>query len=246
MNESEYSIDVEELKERLGFYTKNIEDNTSIVTPDDLGYNFLYHISFRPFKELVPNISRRAALSEDNTVPRVHASDTIGNCILGHASIGYVGSNSKTVTTKKGKKEDSYLGGFYIHQIPFRASLKPNKKLVYDAEVTNEHWLVTYNEMTRVFPALNVGKAIVKEVRYLPRANKYPEEIINLVVEYTGLDKLIVSKDIAVKKGYWEVVISNTTTKIYSCEAITKQEFLSTKQRSAAMLSIDEEPRFLF
>jgi hypothetical protein len=246
MNESEYSIDVEELKKRLGFYTKNIENNTTIVTPDDLGYNFLYHISFKPFKELVPNISRRSALSEDNTVPRVHVSDTIGNCILGHSSIGYVGANTKIVSTKKGKKEDSYLGGFYIHQIPFRASLKPNEKLVFDAKVTNEHWLVTYNEMTRVFPALNIGKGIVKEVKYLPRANKYPEEIITLVIEYTGLDKLIISKDIAVKKGYWEVSLNNTTGKVNSCGAITKHEFLSTKQRSAAMLSIDEEPRFLF
>ena len=166
---SNYDIDIEELKDAVRLMSSGVQKNTSIITPDELGSEFFYHISFGKFSEFVPNISRRAGMTEDNTVPRVHVADTLNNAWNGYATGPYLMANIQPSLSKaKGLKAD-YKGGFYIHRIPFRACLKPNKKLVYDADFTNEHWLVTYNEMTRVFPATCIGRVVGESVTFIPR-----------------------------------------------------------------------------
>lgn len=244
---SSYQIDIDELKDAIRLMSSNVQNNTTIVTPDELGVNFFYHISFGKFKEFIPNISRRAGLSEDNTVPRVHVADTLNNAWNGYASGPYMMSNTKPSENKSKGVKAEYKGGFYIHRIPFRACLKPNKKLVYDADFTKEHWLVTYNELTRVYPATYVGKVVGESVTYIPRTNKYPIEISTLVLEVDTTDGLRLAKGIHLKKGYYRYKTS-AQYGVQDIMEITKAEFLSVKSTSAAMLSENETtaPLYLF
>jgi len=244
---SNYDIDIEELRDAVRLMSSGVQKNTSIITPDELGSDFFYHISFGKFSEFVPNISRRAAMTEDNTVPRVHVADTLNNAWNGYASGPYMMANTKPSLNKaKGLKAD-YKGGFYIHRIPFRACLKPNKKMVYDADFTNEHWLVTYNEMTRVFPATCIGRVVGEFVTFIPRTDKMPIELCTLVLEVDSPDGLKLAKGIHLKKGFYRYKTS-TQDGVQDIEEISKSEFLSVKTTSAAMLSESEVevPRFLF
>ena len=244
---SNYDIDIEELEAARRLMSTGVQKNTSIITPDELGSDFFYHISFGKFSEFVPNISRRAAPSEDNTVPRVHVADTLNNAWNGYATGPYLMANIQPSLSKaKGLKAD-YKGGFYIHRIPFRACLKPNNRLVYDSSFTNEHWLVTYNEMTRVFPATCIGRVVGEFVTFIPRTDKMPIELCTLVLEVDSPDGLKLAKGIHLKKGFYRYKTS-TQDGVQDIEEISKSEFLSVKTTSAAMLSESnvEVPRFLF
>ena len=244
---SNYDIDIEELKDAVRLMSSGVQKNTSIITPDELGSEFFYHISFGKFSEFVPNISRRAGMTEDNTVPRVHVADTLNNAWNGYATGPYLMANIQPSKNKaKGLKAD-YKGGFYIHRIPFRACLKPNNRLVYDSSFTNEHWLVTYNEMTRVFPATCIGRVVGEFVTFIPRTDKMPIELCTLVLEVDSPDGLKLAKGIHLKKGFYRYKTS-TQDGVQDIEEINKSEFLSVKTTSAAMLSESnvEVPRFLF
>lgn len=244
---SDYSIDREELQSALQLMSDKVRAQTKIITPDELGMDYFYHISFGKFKEFTPNISRRAAPTEDNTVPRVHVATTLDNAWNGYSGGGWLASNKTPSKSKAAGVKAEYKGGFYIHRVPFRACLQPNNKLVYDASFTKEHWLVTYNEMTRTFPATCIGRIITESVTYIPRTHKTPVEIATVVIEVDTPDGIKITKDIHLKKGYFRYKTS-TQLGVTDVVEIGKSEFLSVRTTSAAMLSHTESdtPKYLF
>lgn len=244
---SDYSIDVDELKDTLLKLSDNVQKNSTIITPTQLGSDFMYHISFGRFTEFTPNVSKRAAPSEDNTVARVHVATTLNNAWNGYASGPWTAVTNIPSEKKTKGVNAPYKGGFYVHRVPFRACLKPNKKLVYDSDYTKEHWLVTYNPMTRVFPAVCVGKIITESVTYIPRLNKHPVTITTLVLEVNTPDGMKLTEKVHLKKGYYRYRTSDKYGVMDVLE-ISKSEFLTIKTSSAAMLSHDDRavPEFLF
>lgn len=242
----DYTIDREELSEALRRLSDRVQKNTTIVTPDDVGSDFLYHITLGKNKEFVPNISRRAGDAEDNTVPRVHVSLTLNDAWNGYAGGGWLVANKVPSKEKSKGHLANYKGGFYIYRLPFRAALAPNTKLVYDANFTKEHWLVTYNEMTRVFLGTLIGTLICESVTYLPRLGKLPIEITTLLLEVDTPEGISISKSIRLKKGYYRYKTSEHHG-VTDVMEISKSEFLQVKGLSAAMLSHEEPvPKFLF
>lgn len=244
---SDYDIDREELTDAIRLMSDPVKKNATIITPDELGRDFFYHIRFEKAKELVPNVSRRSAPTEDNTLPRVHVSPSLNDAWNGYSGGGWLLANKIAQDKKSSHISNGYRGGFYIHRVPFRACLKPNNKLVYDASFTKEHWLVTYNEMTRVYPCTCVGKLIGESVTYQPRVKKPPIETTTVVVEVISPDGLYLKDKLLLKKGYFRYKTS-TQNGITDLMEISKSEFLSVKTVSAAMLSFDDKevPRFLF
>lgn len=132
-------MSLEEIQETLDLSSKPVKQNAVIVPYDKLNKPLL-HISHSLQKELIPNISKRAGSSEDNTMPRVHMSPYLIGCIFGYASIHNDIMDLPVVASFKGR--------YYIYSVDFEFCIKPNNKLVYDQSNSDEHWLVTYNKET--------------------------------------------------------------------------------------------------
>lgn len=248
----DFTVDTEEMLEVINLANPKVAKNVTLVTPNELGVTTLLHISLVKQTTLFPNISKRASMSEDNTLPRVHASITLSGCWAGYATGGEKAVNSIVVDTKVKQSNNKaissvYKGGFYIHEIDFRCGLKPNKQLVYDAKFTDEVWLTTYNAITRSFKAKIVGIIFPSSVTYYPRTGAYPLEVTTLCVKIEKGNKIKLTdknthfkpeKDTSefLTEGYWKFKISDNHY-IADLESIKKEEFEDLKLLSAALLS---------
>lgn len=248
----DYAVDIEEMQEVINLANPRVAKNVTLVTPKELGVTSLLHISLDKRTTLFPNISKRAGMSEDNTLPRVHAGITLAGCWSGYATGGEKAVNTIVVNTKEKQSNNKaissvYKGGFYIHEIDFRCGLKPNKQLVYDANFTDEVWLATYNPLTRSFKAKIVGIIFPSSVTYFPRTGSYPLEVTTLCVKIEkGCTIKLTDKKTHFKpekdtaefltEGYWKFKISDSHD-IGDLESIKKEEFEDLKLLSAALLS---------
>lgn len=249
---TDYTIDQQELEQILNLANPRVKKNTEIVTPDSIGSDVLYHIALDKRAKFFPNISKRAGMSEDNTMTRIHVAPTLAGCWFGYAGGGSLAANYIPDTTKKkvsinSPKPSLYKGGFYIHEIPFRCALKPNTNLVYDSDLTDEIWLVTYNEFTKVYSANIVGMLFPHKVTYLPRTGKFPEEITTLCLKVEKGKQLKFSLNNVyykptknapeyIKEGFWMFDIGDQIG-IGNLVKINEKDFNEYKLKSAGMLS---------
>lgn len=248
----DYTVDKEELKELLTMANPKVRSKVKIIDANDLGQDKVYHISLDRRTKFFPNISKRAGAEEDNTLPRVHVAPNVIDCWFGYASGAELAANYQVDASKKkvaqnNNKVSEYKGGFYIHEFDFRAGLQPNNDLVYDADLTNEVWLVTYNPLTVSYPATSVGLIFTHHVSFYPRTGKYPLEVSTLCMKveknkeiyFTSKNKFYkLGKDIPEKigAGYWMFDVSDQEG-VQNFKPITEKDFLEQKVRSAALLS---------
>lgn len=239
-------IDKAELKEALSLMQDSVQKNVDIISKAGLGQDVVYHIALKRFSELVPNVSKRAGWKEDNTVPRVHAGASLRDCIDGYGGVDEMTSSwepmgkGEKAAKKDHKFEADYKGGFYIHEIPFEVALIPNKKLVHDANYTNELWLVTYNHMTRTYPAKVVGKLFPAEVTYVPRSGTWPKRFLTLYAEITSSNPVRLCQRKFLTRGYWKIIMDGNSVVTHS--AVAKEDFLKVKENVAVMLAHSDAP----
>lgn len=233
--------DKELLEERLDTMSTRVQQNTVVVTPEDLGQDFMLHVSKDTnIRKFTPQLTLRGAPSENREVTRVCVSTSLLGCL-----VGYAAAESDFFTG--GIKDSGFRGGFKIYAIPFKAALRPNAKLVYDAKHSDEFWLVTYNKETVEFIPETVGKAFYQSITYIARSGLKPYGYGVLYLEITKDDGIYYSKNHRLEKGYWKVegmvpqnsslLDSDKDVKVIS---ISKSEFQSAKSESAALLSYIE------
>lgn len=229
-----------EFKDAFDLLQKIVKNNCKIITPDDLNkQKFLLHISSREQSTLTPNVSRRSALSEDNTVARVHTSDNLFGCILGYASA------ADDITNSHPKQKD-YKGGFYIYAIDFDYALDPNTKLVYDADVTNEKWLITFNKNTVNYKTRLIGKLISDFSTYERRDNNYPIIKSAFALELThGLyltrsNLISGDKNNYLEPGHYTFIGNETNAKVDKFIKINKKQYDDIKNLKATLLSYSD------
>ncbi len=232
--------DFDDIKDFLSRVNDKVKRNVEIITPDELGQDYVLHIATINFSSLIPNVSRRGAWSEDNTVTRIHTSTDLMGCIRGHAGVVDLALNSIVTSSKS----EEYRGGFYIYQIPFKVALKPNTKLVYDSDYTNEVWLVPYNRETRVYKPSIVGKMVICAAKVESIESKLVTTLETAIQVPEGM-KLTLDKDTHLTPGYWMVHFKQSQKKNGSSEidfhgsrTITAGEFDNLKKERAAMLSL--------
>lgn len=237
----EASPDFSDMLSALTRMQPKVRDNTEIIAKDDLPYPML-HISQGRQSILTPNISRRAGMKEDNTVARIHAAPHLHGCIVGYGS-----ALDNTLFALPGKssslssgKNVAYKGGYYIHAIPFELALKPNAKLVFDAKVTDETWLVTYNDKTVQYPCTVVGKVFPRRVISTPVWQGDSVVVTEYYVEVTNAQGIALTNKQALSTGYHKIVHNHTTHK-YTSSLINKQVYDFEKQQSASTLGYSEE-----
>ena len=234
----------QEFLESYELITPNVRKNTTIVTPETLGQNVFYHIAKTKMKSLVPNVSRKAAPSEDNTVPRVYVAPTLLGCIAGYVLLIY--EAFELYPTDK-NTPDTWLGGCYIYTIPFEYALKPNSKLLYDAEVSDEHWLISYNRDTITYKPSYVTKMVVIALRSNSFYNGSIVRELDILIEVSE-SGIHLDKKTYVEGGYYKCTVIYELTykddkesykwKIDNVESISAGEFQSAKKIHAAMLSL--------
>ena len=235
--------DKEKLIERVKHYSSKVQQNVTIVTPKDLPGEqpFLLHISpDSKLKEFTPVIGMRQADNEDRTVPRATCSPYILGCIIGYANTVY-DFHMKSPT---GSKEDKgYKGGWYIYKSEFKACLRPSQKLVYDANFSDEHWLVTYSEDTVTFPVQAAGKIFFHSVTYVNRNDKLPKAEVKMYIEIYKGEKILFSHRKALTEGYYEMtgpadmhIPSFKSDREFDIKEISKGDYLKAKDLSATLL----------
>lgn len=244
--------ELDELKKILEMSSTKVRNNVKIVSDEDLGYNYVHHIAKTRMRHLVPNISKRAAPSEDNTLPRIHVSPTLKGCILGYAAIVH---DTINFVPNKTVDDDSWLGGYYVYTIPFKYMLKPNTKLVYDSDYTNEHWLITYNKDTVVYRPYAVDKMIFTGLTLEPIATEKSVLIISLAIEVQSDYGIRLDNKRYLTKGCYRFnyiqehnfgKASNNYTDIFTDPvSISKAEFMELKNLRATMLSMGKPSSFL-
>ena len=139
-----------QLSEWLSQQTPRVRGNCKIVTVD-----CAYHISAnQKIKRFMPMIGNRMADTEDRTIARVCCAATVIDAIRGHSEVAW-------------ELLDAWFNGqideFAIYQMPFTEYIKPNSKLVYDADVSNELWVVPNDATTVSFKAPIVGYFMLEE-----------------------------------------------------------------------------------
>ena len=227
-----------DIKKFLEICSQKVQDNIEIITPKDLGSDFLLHISDNnKLKDCTPQIGNRQADSEDRTVPRVCVASSLIGCMIGHAA-----SENYFLNVEHTKE---YRGGYYIYAFDFEYALKPNSKLVYDSKKTNEHWLVTYNKDTITYTPKCIGKFFIQSITYIAKSGSIPIPTDSILfIEVESKKPIKFNNNIELSKGYWKIegplfttLRSLETTKPFTITEITKSEYNSVKISSADMLS---------
>lgn len=254
-----YNEDVEALQRRIKIAGPMVEKNARIITPDDEQSEVMLHISSNTsIKKFIPVIGNRQAKSEDRTTPRVCVANTVLGCILGYVALNHD-------MEELPEPQSGYKGGWRIYGFNYQACLKPNKNLVFDADRSNEHWLVTYSEDTREFIPFEAGTFFWTQNTLESRSDKYPVRTVVLLFEIKADEGIWFSKNLKMEKGYWRLegpgdftlksskntegmVKSWLDDKRYTLTRIGKDEYISSKKVSAGLLSYEgysNPPKFM-
>lgn len=153
-----------------------VRDNVEIVELRSSGLHKLLHISANKSKEYFPRIGNRQFPSEDRSVPRVTVSDSFLSCVSGYSAI-----LGDMLTPGK-----NWKGGLYIHSFDVEYCLKPNKKLVPDADKFDEYWLVPYSRDSRSYKPEVVGKFIPIGFDYQIMNGRHYHYVVRGYIEVTS------------------------------------------------------------
>lgn len=231
----------------LALQQPEVIQQLTVVRPRDLGRNFLLHMSKDAhLKALTPYVTARAKSDENRTVNRVSMSPNIAACILGYENSVkdfFQGKDGKDGT---GTREVRWRGGWYLYAVPFRYALKPATGLLADGDRTGEHWLVTYNEATRVYTPQPVGKFFYRTLQYRGPVGQQTltAEIIVAITSKVGIP---FGPKTLLAPGYWRVITSQLfevkalhEVEVSKVTALTEAEYEAIKVPIADLLSHQE------
>lgn len=213
-----------------------VQKNVEIVTPDDIGKGDLLHFSIDSnIRCFTPSVSRRTANDEDRSVPRISTAPTLAGTILGYQALEYDYDDQRE---KKG-----FRGGWYLYTLPFEYALRPNKEILYDADATDEIWLVPFTpEQWEVKPS-RVGKFFLDELT-IKHQGKERSVSAKFVLEITSVTPISLSPKVTVEKGYWSFRLKNFNpgwtigeVEVEELTELSKKAYRSLKKLDADMLA---------
>lgn len=209
-------IENEELRSYLSLANSKVLNNSDLVTSKDIGQDVVYHIAYRKMNKLVPNISKRAGETEDNTFLRVHTSTNLIGCITGFGNLFY------DALFPQNKNFTNFLNNtVYVYTIPFEYAIKPSKTLVYDANITDELWLFPYNKDSRIIKPTYIEELKVLNIRIKPEDDKNYLMQITFNIKIAEGNYLYITKDKKIDSGSWTLVINkfyDNTHELVECK----------------------------
>jgi hypothetical protein len=226
--------------------SQRVFDNVEIITPEDHnGYPYMLHVSKNTnIKEFIPQIGDRQGTSEDRTTPKICVAPAVYSALMGYAMM--FDENVRPHLVKE--ESPHFKGGYVVYAFDYRCCLRPNKKLVYDADMSDEHWLVAYNEDTSSYKGKQIAKFFVNSLIISKVGSDKTLDVAyttELYIEVMDKDHgLQFTHDTILKKGYYRsigpdpLVIRNyKSTKSVVIETISETQYKEKKKLSAALLS---------
>ena len=218
---------------------ERVQKELTIVSPEELGQAFLLHITPEKSPVYAPRIGFRQSDSEDRTVPRITASPCLFGCIIGYAVLLDNFINVQAYGTPL--KETTWRNGVYIRKLPFKQALRPTKKLIYDVEASDEHWLVSYSDTTRTYPSEQIGKFFITQINLTPFQNRLPQQRYEIFLQLT--ESIRFTEKLPLEPGHYCIsfLLDHTSTHEQSSDievtAISRSDFLARKKVVASLLS---------
>jgi hypothetical protein len=199
----------------------------------------MYHMSLDGgIKKFTPYVTRRTSTDENISVPRVSVAPSILGCFIGYCAAW--GDMAWPDLRNK-----SFKNGWYLYDIPYKECIRPSTKVVWDADYTDEHWLVTYDLLSRQYSGSVVAKMFYSEMTMKPMMGRNPRLFIKLVVEVlVGAVKF--GDGSTLTEGHWEVtgpepmqVDDWKAVHEYTVRKMSAGEYATAKKYTADMLSLD-------
>ena len=196
------STDLQDMKRFLEFWPSTISNNVEILTPENSA-GVTFHISTNnALKSFEPRVSRRTMNKEDRSVPRVSTAGTLNGCLSGYSAALYDWENMDA---------DKWQGGWKIYAVEYQAALKPNKKILGDADQTEEIWLVPYNKEHVRYQATPIGELFFAKVgREATNNPKLPRKVyVKAYVRIAEGHMLPLNKSTVLRAGYYQLTYNN-------------------------------------
>lgn len=193
------------LKETLEIFSPKVVKNSKVAKNDTFPVPYGLRIDTPKVpKQFWPRMPASAARSEDSTVPRVVTASTLIGCMVGAT---YVYEYALRL-----RDYDYECTNYYhISVFDFDYCLLPNKNLVYDAEDTQEQWLVPYSKETAFYEAKQIGEIFLaglsSEMKPNAKANALTGVFFMSVLRDPGV--AVTTKQI-LGKGFYKLEIDMT------------------------------------
>lgn len=226
--------------------SKVVFDNVEIVTPDDHdGYPYMLHVSKNTnIKEFIPMIGDRQGDKEDRTTPKVCVAPAVYSALIGYGLLF-----DENIRPNLVKQDTSHFkGGYVVYAFEYDCALRPNKKIIPYADMSDEHWLVAYNDDTSTYKGKQIAKFFVNSIT-VNKADSVKMFAVNINVEmYIEVTDskygLMFTNGTVLKKGFYRSIGPDPTTirnfksiKSIKVESISESEYKEKKKLSAALLS---------
>lgn len=194
--------DKQQLEQYLSNFNNGVADNVTVVSAEELGQRWLYHISVDPkIKRFIPELSRRTALKEDRTVPRISTAPTIIGCLLGYqADLGEFLNNTLG---------DDWNGGWYVYGFDSQPSVLPGKKILIDVQTTDERWLVPYRSDKWQYPAKMIGKFYYRKASVYTQGKNQKWEV-EVLVEVNRDAEIRFFDGLTLAEGFWNLTFDRS------------------------------------
>lgn len=187
-----------EFNKALELLGDHVNDNVKVITPKDLKVPFLFRVDAKLPKVFIPSMPRSAAGSENSTVARVVTAPTLFGCMSGHSHMVWLLLDRDI--------GEGGLNHYRISAFDFEKALLPNKKLVYDAEDTEEAWLIAYNKETTEYKYKYYGEMFFHKVSVHIKGNaKVNTHIVDFCIHVAGDQGMPFTNGIFLEKGYYYV-----------------------------------------
>lgn len=199
------------------------------------GVDFLHISVDAKIKKMRPRIGDRQMKMEDRTIPRICGSETLVGCILGHAGVRAYYLDALFRDKAGGWKN----GVFTIYRAKVDNFVRPGKKLVADAKLTNELWIVPYAPECYEVEVEPVGQFYLHSTvdRILDGVNT-----VENVFYLSTYDDIILDDGVTMKVGYYsfglsgELLLTTASTmkdvpKATDLAPITRTEWTASLQK---------------
>lgn len=218
-----------DLEEYLEFLPTKTKNNLEIVEVSDKIPFMLRIDNVVPnyFTPLLPLSSSPDPNKEDRTLPRICVSPDLVSCILGIARLNreFLENNADNDLNKK---ENIY----HISSLPYTYAVKPTQKLLYDVDLTNEHWLIGYNKENQKFYPKPVGSLFIVSINvtYKEHNNGKPLTYMNCFVNINSDKGVMIKPNKPVNKGYYRLNIEKDNNGRLTVGKIDRTDFSQMKK----------------
>lgn len=194
--EKEFNYSVE-------LFGKHVSDHVKVIEPSSLKVPLLFRVDERLPKTFIARMPKSAAPSENSTVPRIVTATTLLGCMCGNAAMVWL-----ITTRQKGETGNNF---YYISAFDFDYALLPDRSLVFDAEDTEEAWLITYNKETIEYRAMPYAELFFHKVTTIIKGNSLLNTLIgNILLKIDDPRGLPIAKDLFLKKGFYYIKMDLT------------------------------------